>query len=66
MGNWINVNERLPERGQRVIFLDKDKRMIYVGSYRGKGGGGACHFLANNRLMTANWWMPLPEQPERT
>lgn len=63
-GNWIHVKDRVPERGQRAMFVDKEKKKIHVGKYSGKGGGGADLFLADARLLTANWWMPLPELPQ--
>ena len=64
MSGWNKCSEHVPMIRQRVIFIDKDKGTMYIGSYRGRGGGGAAMFLAVNRLMTADWWMELPDGPK--
>ena len=61
---WISVKEKLPEYGERVLFLTKERRLICVGPYRGEGGRGAQYFFNGNRIETAMWWMPLPEPPK--
>lgn len=63
MSNWISVKDRLPELGERVLFLSRNKQQICIGSYRGVGGRGAHYFANGNCLATALWWMPLPEVP---
>lgn len=63
---WISVEERLPEKGQIVLFHQKDG-FIYCAEY-----------FAGNSIMSTGWlidndcweaeevtrWMPLPEAPD--
>lgn len=63
---WISVEDRLPEKGQIVLFHQKDG-FIYCAEY-----------FAGNSIMSTGWfidsdcweaeeathWMPLPEAPD--
>lgn len=63
---WVSVEERLPEKGQIVLFHQKDG-FIYCAEY-----------FAGNSIMSTGWfidndcweaeevthWMPLPKSPK--
>lgn len=74
---WISVNERLPSKGQRVVFADIIDSVIYStcagefhegdfvpdldGLEASNYDGGAMIYLQTS--MNITHWMPLPEAP---
>ena len=62
MAEWIDVNERLPKEGERVIvfyWCAEDYTQITVGEYI----GGNVGFLLdddNQELLFVTQWQPLP------
>ncbi len=59
-GEWISVNERLPEECTHVIVHDEDGTV-----------GEAFHsisdhfeWVANEKIAFVTHWMPLPEPPK--
>lgn len=62
--DWISVEERLPEPGERVLTTDG----AFVGEmYINKRGKWQRYNVNDSSLLMALdilWWMPLPEPPE--
>ena len=68
---WIPVEERLPEKGRRVIFFVDRKqtglRAAYVGEYVSHSAFRSWACYEDERGWSADFvthWMPLPEPPE--
>lgn len=66
---WISVEERLPEKGQKVAFIPNcNPRSVYVGeiSHVGRQGGVMFEnsFSRTTMKYYATHWMPLPEPPK--
>lgn len=61
---WISVNDRLPEVGERVLATDG----AFVGEmYINKRGRWQRYNVNDSALLMALdilWWMPLPEPPK--
>ena len=62
-GHWIDVNERLPEDGEVVIFSTKTDR-VYEGRFYNDNSNQQWYVFRDenfawNNVVTA--WMPLPE-----
>lgn len=67
---WIPVEERLPEKGRRVIFFVDRKqtglRAAYVGEYVSHSAFQSWACYEDERGWSAAFvthWMPLPEPP---
>ncbi len=62
---WISVNDRLPENGERVLATDG----AFVGEFYISDRGQWKRYNVNRHelLMALDilWWMPLPEPPMR-
>lgn len=60
MNQWIRVNERLPDRGQKVIYYFKLLGM-FIGVYEGDNT-----FSSRSGVLCddVTHWMPLPSAPE--
>ena len=63
MGEWISVNDRLPDHAHKVLVAAKEPsgvRQITVSMFTGH-----CFNMTGRR---AHWkvthWMPLPEKPK--
>ncbi len=68
MKNWISVNDKLPQRGKRVLCFTK-YRWITVDSYAqtvGPPGKGVHWFEGDNEEFNEDvtHWMELPSSPE--
>lgn len=61
---WISVNDRLPEAGERVLATDG----AFVGEmYINKHGRWQRYNVNDSALLMALdilWWMPLPQPPK--
>lgn len=57
-GEWISVEERLPDNGETVLTVDNEGYMI-VASWYELGGW----FLPVCRANPVTHWMPMPEPP---
>lgn len=64
MSDWISVKDRVPERYERVLYIDRHRKRVCVGSYHGVTARGTHYFMGGNRMESALWWMPLPEMPK--
>lgn len=66
---WIPVHEKLPERGQSVLILCKNKAMFtgyQLPDYSGEARWRIHTALNSARLLNrgrVTHWMPLPEVP---
>lgn len=58
VGEWISVEERLPDNGETVLTVDNEGYMI-VASWYELGGW----FLPVCRANPVTHWMPMPEPP---
>lgn len=58
-GEWISVEERLPDNGETVLTVDNEGYMI-VASWYELGGW----FLPVCRANPVTHWIPLPEPPK--
>lgn len=67
---WIPVQEKLPERGQSVLILCKNKAMFtgyQLPDYSGEARWRIHTALNSARLLNrgrVTHWMPLPDVPE--
>lgn len=62
-GEWISVEERLPESLQRVLVIDTKGDMftsVYISFATGKNAWST----QNSYLGDVTHWMPLPEPPK--
>ena len=59
VGEWISIDERLPDNGETVLTVDNEGYMI-VASWYELGGW----FLPVCRANPVTHWMPLPEPPK--
>ena len=59
VGEWISVEERLPDNGEKVLIADNEGYMIVAKWYE-LGGW----FLPVCRANPVTHWMPLPEPPK--
>lgn len=58
--DWIDVNERLPEKHQTVIATDGNE----VGEYIFFGAKGGYYFETDEGYsIDVTHWMPLPKRP---
>ncbi len=58
-GEWISVNDRLPERGKRVLVYSEYMRNSENGGIS-VNWGWMCH----KKRTDITHWMPLPEPPK--
>lgn len=68
MGDWINVNDHLPRRGQEVIAWaadgkDQTKNLMQQATFL---GGDFYYGYHSSRMRGVTHWCPLPEPPEAT
>jgi len=65
MSEWIDVNEKLPERGEPVLVYGS-RGGIYTAVYGNRGGFSNQWWKLNSNSHYCNptHWMPLPEPPE--
>ena len=68
-GEWIRVQDRLPEDTQRVLFVPTcNQGSVYVGQYAFVGRDGGVMFAHREGRYKSNYfakhWMPLPELPK--
>ena len=66
---WISVKEKLPEEGQKVVFIPTcNHGSLYVGVISNIGKSGGVMFLHREGRYKSNYyaryWMPLPEPPK--
>ena len=54
---WISVDDRLPEQGEKAICIDADGDMM-IGKYTEWGWMFPCYF------EDLTHWMPIPEPPK--
>ena len=54
---WISVEDRLPEQGEKAICIDADGDMM-IGKYTEWGWMFPCYF------EELTHWMPIPEPPK--
>ena len=54
---WISVDDRLPEEGEKAICIDADGDMM-IGKYTEWGWMFPCYF------EELTHWMPIPEPPK--
>lgn len=54
---WISVEDRLPEQGEKAICIDADGDMM-IGKYTEWGWMFPCYF------EELTHWMPVPEPPK--
>ena len=54
---WISVDDRLPEQGEKAICIDADGDMM-IGKYTEWGWMFPCYF------EELTHWMPVPEPPK--
>jgi hypothetical protein len=74
MSEWVNINDKWPEKGQSVLVVLAPGNFQYGGSIR------VCHFnpfdygdgfirpefsMPGFGGMTATHWMPLPQPPTK-
>lgn len=59
VGEWIGVEERLPDNGEKVLTVDNEGRMIVASWYELVGW-----LLPVCRANPVTHWMLLPEQPK--
>ena len=59
MDKWISVNDRLPERFERVLVCRKDKKVE-----QGFRDVGDWWHVYGTRTKHITHWMPLPEPPK--
>lgn len=63
---WINVNDRLPDDYERVLFVTRQRRVCAGGYdalkkiFEHYGPCGAIEFS----LHDVKYWMPFPKAPE--
>jgi Protein of unknown function (DUF551) len=64
--NWISESERLPEKGEEVLFVHNG--VIHIGIFVAKGTYHGCNLWQSshgfNGVHNATHWMPLPELPK--
>ena len=61
--DWINIKDKLPEEGQKVIYYFKETG-ISIGYYSCKGGCD-CFYSHDGWLCDdVTHWMPLPKPPD--
>lgn len=62
MGEWININVRLPKQYQRVIVYDDDYKCVSAAMFTGTG-----LFIVGDEYETeaikVTYWMPYPDPP---
>lgn len=67
MGEWISVEDRLPDvKGEYIVAyhpcwwdnVDYDKTLVGIDSFRGKTT------WARRKFQRITHWMPLPEPPK--
>ena len=69
MSEWINISDKAPEDGQRVIYYFKPLGM-FMGHYERCKGEAALYgthcFESAHGFLTddVTHWMPLPEPPK--
>ena len=72
MSEWIDVNDRFPEKGLFVAFCGKkafsspNSRLIIFDSdiYKKSIDGEAPSYLPINEALSVTHWMPLPNPPK--
>ena len=62
MGEWISVEDRLPEKGQVVLAFGK--KSASTGQYRGFERERKFWRWKGNTIRVVTHWMPLPEPPK--
>lgn len=61
MGEWISVNDRLPEDGETVLTYRHGIVEVQEFDNRRKGWIRNGWFWS---MLTVSYWMPLPEPPK--
>lgn len=65
-GRWIPVRERLPEKGERVMFWADRAGCILTGRFEYKGTTGVVWFdVGYDYSFSGTHWMRLPEPPKK-
>ena len=67
--SWINVKDRLPDKGLRILFVCNDLKKVLMGHHIGNGlmqihpsiNGIAA--IDNTVFIDMSHWMLLPEPP---
>ena len=59
--NWINVRERQPEKGERVLVCIQTRFGLEIDIKRHLSGGRFVHLNYDEPITH---WMPLPEPPK--
>ncbi len=65
MGEWISVEDRLPERGQNVIAFSESDGIVILTCFRSAGWKEVITKENAQIIITheVTHWMPLPEPP---
>lgn len=63
MGEWISVEDELPELNQEVLCIDEFDTYEATKYAHGYIGGGP-YFFCSNGIFEATHWQPLPEPPQ--
>jgi len=64
-GQWISVENRLPETEGRYLAFDGVAQYIFDLKFTGTGlGYWECGYLFKKTTNAVTHWMPLPEPPE--
>lgn len=71
MSDWINVDDRLPQEFQEVLFIATNEsgiKKFFIGHME-KGNWLNCYMfycsaILNEDLVKVIFWMPLPNPPE--
>lgn len=66
MDNWIGVNDRLPESGERVLMLI-DWRTVFEGYYSEDSKGWFRNAMPVSKIFDGRVtaWAPLPDPPTK-
>ena len=61
---WVNINDRLPKDGQKVLY-HFEPLGTFIGKYT-TGEAGENIFYSNYGFLTddVKWWLPFPEPPK--
>ncbi len=65
--DWISVEDRLPEVGQRVLVygISSQQPEIHVGEFTGHSWFYFPEDASWSSLVDVTHWMPLPEAPKQ-
>lgn len=65
MGEWISVDDRLPEKAGIYIIVDQYGNVMSRHFCKSQGKfSGYWHFNGSAKYGNPRYWMPLPEPPK--